>query len=266
MRHFRVWVQRMAVMLGVFVCASNGLIVAMAQGPDQAATILSDAMKADQAYDQGSFADASQIYESIHQRDHANGHVYFNLGNAYFRQGDLGRSVAAYLAARHYLPRDPDVAANLDYVLSRIPDRVQARAPKGALDTVFFWVHASTEAEQVTIALLVLSFFFGAFAVAIWSPALRSAARIAAFVTGLAFCVTIAGLVWKKSHLHRWGSLVSEVTQVYSGPSDQGNAVLFTLNQGAPIRIADDSGDWIKLILSDGKKGWVRKDAVVTYL
>ncbi len=38
--------------------------------------------------------------------------MYYNLGNAYFRAGEYGRSIAAYRKAKPYRPRDPYLEAN----------------------------------------------------------------------------------------------------------------------------------------------------------
>ena len=45
--------------------------------------------------------------------------VYFNLGNAFFKQGQIGRAIAAYHSAQTVDPRDPDVRANLGFARER---------------------------------------------------------------------------------------------------------------------------------------------------
>jgi len=51
----------------------------------------------------------------------------------------------------------------------------------------------------------------------------------------------------------------SEKTEVKSSP-DQNSTLLFEVFEGYKVTIADDSGLWYKIILEDGKQGWIAKD------
>src|SRR5208337_1310891 len=53
--------------------------------------------------------------------------LYFNLGNACFKAGTLGRALAAYRQAEALAPRDPDLRANIQFA------RDQAQGPTLAL-------------------------------------------------------------------------------------------------------------------------------------
>lgn len=233
---------------------------------DDAAAIMGGLMKAEQAYDEGRFGDAVQAYLSVHQAGHINGHVYYNLGNAYFRDGDVGHAMAAYLAARNYLPRDPDVRANLKYASSRIQDRLPTESPASIGDQVLFWTGSTTFEEQIRGLLVALTLFFLSLAMATWRSDWRRAWLSTAGGLGLVSLVIAAGCAWKTHALQNWGSVVTQSADVYSGPSEQGNSVLFTLHQGAPVRIDGVKGSWTKVVLSDGKKGWLPQTQVVTFL
>src|SRR5205823_1595380 len=47
--------------------------------------------------------------------------LLFNLGNAFFKNGQVGRAIAAYREAEQIDPRDPDIRANLKFVLGAVP-------------------------------------------------------------------------------------------------------------------------------------------------
>ena len=44
--------------------------------------------------------------------------VVFQLGNAHFKSGQLGRAIAAYRQAEELAPRDPDLRANVQFTQS----------------------------------------------------------------------------------------------------------------------------------------------------
>jgi hypothetical protein len=50
------------------------------------------------------------------------GQIYFNLGNAYLRLGDLGKSILFYERARLFIPKDADLNLILSYAQDRTLD------------------------------------------------------------------------------------------------------------------------------------------------
>src|SRR5260221_1730054 len=71
-----------------------------------------DLKAANQLYDAGKFAEAAAAYEKIEPKT---AHVYYNLGNAWFRQNKLGLSVLNYAQAHRLAPRDPVILANIKF-------------------------------------------------------------------------------------------------------------------------------------------------------
>src|ERR1700678_3289368 len=65
------------------------------------------------------YRESAALLESLLADGFKNGAVFYNLGNAYFRAGEYGRSIAAYRKAKPYRPRDPYLEANLRQVLDR---------------------------------------------------------------------------------------------------------------------------------------------------
>src|SRR5882724_4891553 len=76
-----------------------------------------DLKAANQLYDSGKFAEAAAAYEKIEPKT---AYVYYNLGNAWFRQGKLGLAILNYERARRLTPRDPDILANLKFAEQRL--------------------------------------------------------------------------------------------------------------------------------------------------
>src|SRR4029453_14353324 len=74
-------------------------------------------------YADGRYADAAAAYEQILAKGVASTSTYFNLGNAYLKENQLGRAVLAYERAARLAPGDPDLRANLAFA------REQAGAP-----------------------------------------------------------------------------------------------------------------------------------------
>ena len=79
--------------------------------------------QADSAYINKDYAQAIEIYESLLQ-DGESGEIYYNLGNAYFKQDELGRAILNYERALLLQPGNADVSANLDIARAKTIDKV----------------------------------------------------------------------------------------------------------------------------------------------
>src|SRR5271155_660261 len=86
----------------------------------------------------GDYRESAALLESLLADGFRNGAVYYNLGNAYFRAGEYGRSIAAYRKAKPYRPRDPYLEANLRQALSVAPGRLP-EPPAPWWSHVLFW-------------------------------------------------------------------------------------------------------------------------------
>src|SRR5215831_6409541 len=84
---------------------------------------------ANKLYEQSKFAEAAASYEKLLRSGQASESLYFNWGNALFKNGQIGRAIAAYQQAQQMAPRDPDVRANLQFARNQVqgPTRSLAR-------------------------------------------------------------------------------------------------------------------------------------------
>ena len=70
---------------------------------------------ANKFYEEKDYASAIRLYESIINQGNESAEIYFNLGNAYFKSGDLGYAVLYYIRARRLSPADEDIRHNLEF-------------------------------------------------------------------------------------------------------------------------------------------------------
>ena len=219
-------------------------------------------VKAAAAFDQGRFDEAEKIYADAASQGSVNGHLFYNLGIAAYRQSKLGEAMAGFLAARHYLPRDPDVAANLKFVEGRIKDRLDSTRASESSSPFHFWYKLSQtfttrELASATVILLVLWSSIVTTAL-LWRRAkcLLPAAWYALIVPTLSATLLMSNLNTGGS----WGAIIDTSTagaKVYSGPSRR-ESVLFELHEGAPVMVRGAKREefW-PIELSDGRKGWI---------
>ncbi|PEN13331.1 hypothetical protein CRI94_11410 [Longibacter salinarum] len=92
-----------------------------------------------EAYRQGRYAQAASSYETIANAGYESASLFYNLGNAYFRLGDVGKAIRFYEKARRLRPADSRIAHNLDMARSRSEASAQDIARGGISRVVRGW-------------------------------------------------------------------------------------------------------------------------------
>jgi tetratricopeptide (TPR) repeat protein len=88
--------------------------------------------KGNASYTQSDFHEAIGSYEeALHHITSAP--VYYNLGNAYFKSGRIGKAIINYRRARFLAPRDPDINHNLDFARNYRVDKTRSPRPSSSL-------------------------------------------------------------------------------------------------------------------------------------
>ena len=217
---------------------------------------------ANQRYERGEFAEAVQQYEALVGAGYRDASVYFNLGNAYLEDGDLGRAVLNYLRAEELSPRDPDIIANLDLARSRTVDQLQAEGDSLVASVADFGRQWATTTEYGLAALLlwaIVGLAVGALIIrpghAQGGPFLRGGAVIA-FVVMLIPLVLLLSMVYSNPYANT-GVVTARTVEVLSGPGQQYGEE-FALHSGAQVRLVDSRHGWLQVALPGGElQGWL---------
>lgn len=210
-------------------------------------------------YEGGKFTEASRTYERIIERGVRNGHVYYNLGNAYYKQDRIGLAILAYERATRLMPRDGDLHNNLDLAKERTTDQIAGEVPwfgRQALDGVT--VNEATVAA--TSAGFLASLALVGFLLA-RRPRTRSATGYVLLVSCLVLLMA-AGFLGIKIYdgLVNEEAIVLRPTAVVRTGPDVSSEPVFTLHEGAKVRMVEHRDDWLRIRLPDGKNGWLSQD------
>lgn len=102
--------------------------------------------QADSAYNADEFRQAADMYLNVIQEEGPSAKLYYNLGNTYYRLGEMGNAILAYERALRLDPSDKDARNNLDFVNARITDRPGERGTflGNALDAMSAYAHSNT--------------------------------------------------------------------------------------------------------------------------
>lgn len=210
------------------------------------------------------YREAARRYAELARRN-PNGYVFYNLGNARFRAGEVGGAIAAYRRAEELLPRHAATRRNLALARDLAPGGRQGvvTRPHPAAAAFLFWHYGISLAEAEKLAAFLLLALVGLLTARLFArEPLRRRLRFPAIASGvLAGAMALssaAKLTWSAADD---AVVVRTQARVRSEPA--GRAVeLFILREGAEVRVLGRSGEWTRVGAGSDRRGWVEKGAV----
>jgi len=212
-------------------------------------------------YQEGDFTGALEAYESVFQAGLENADLHYNLGNVYFKTGNLGRSILGYERALRLRPHDPDTRANLELARSLTADEIEPLPRFWVLSVTSWW--ANLLPRGALILTVVLTYVLGAAGLCARVLSRRPGpARIGSWVlvgSAIGFLLFGSTLLSREGVLggRDWGVILVEEVAVQSAPSDEDNLTLFRVHEGTKVRLDQRTGLWSEIVLEDGKVGWI---------
>jgi tetratricopeptide (TPR) repeat protein len=212
-------------------------------------------------YKNGNYQAALDGYREMTAKEPSNPFALYNAGNAYFRMNKPGLAVLYYGKAFRLEPRDPDIRANLDFLMKHT---AQALVPDGmpkALHYLYYFVSDRELKSAATVfwwlACLILSLYA-------LKENLRKKLRVPLLAIGLFFTGCILWLTVRTSGPFNGAAVITAEgsTQLLSGPGETFKTYA-TLPEARLVKILDDTDDaYYEIgIPREGIKGWVKKTA-----
>ncbi len=211
--------------------------------------------QANRLYEEGRFQDAIQAYQELT----TNGPLpalHFNLGNAWFKSGQIGQAIAEYRIAESLAPRDPDIRANLKFARDRAggpsyrPGWIEQKA---ATLTLGEWAGMTTAAFWT---------FFGLLAMGQLRPAWRRALRSWTLLAGAGATLLLASTLWLASTraTTRTAVVLPRETVMRRGPFEESQSAS-TLGMGTEVRVLDEKAGWLQVTPDGQHTGWITNTA-----
>ena len=211
-------------------------------------------------YHDNRFAEAAAAYEKTEPKTAA---VYFNLGNAYYRQEKLGLALLNYERARRLAPRDPDIQANLRFAEQRLgvaeSNAAQKPVQRFLRDAAFSRSLGEWNSYEVTGLWALVLFVAGT----VWWPRLRTGFVILSVAAGLWWAGASVGLAYRVVTERNAPVAIVLVgkTEARFAPQADGT-VHFQLPEGTKVCVREDRGAWWFVERADGQQGWVMASAL----
>lgn len=216
------------------------------------------------AYGNGDYIQAISIYETINKEGESD-NLYYNLGNAYYKNNQIGKAILNYERALRINPSFDDAIFNLQLANAKIQDKIDP------IEKFFLteWVKS--------LRLLLSSNTWAWISIIMFSLALFSALgyafspykwlRKTSFFMILFFFIfsstTFIFAKQQKKHMElRSEAIVMEGSVTVKSSPDESGTELFIIHEGTKVSIKSSLNQWVEISLLDGNVGWVKKSQI----
>lgn len=215
------------------------------------------------AYAAGRYQEAADTYNKVYSQGLESPELYYNLGNCYFKLGDMPRAILWYERAKRLDPGNDDVNFNLNVANSRITDKIEP-LPEFFLKR---WIRSfisilSTDAWAY--------YGLGLFVISLVLLGLYIASRIL-FVRKLGFwagfSLLFVSLIFLLFSWISYRAVITDQSAIVISPTvtvksspDEKSTDIFVIHEGCKIQLIDHIGLWFEIRIANGSVGWMRQD------
>jgi len=253
----------MGIKIKLFVFLTCAVLIVACSVADPADGARSLFSEGNSKYKEEKFEEAISAYEKALSLGFESGPLYYNLGNAYFKSGLLGRAILNYLRARRLMPQDADLKSNLRYARSLIKSNAGA-LQENRFKRFFLGILDSFSLNSFTLITVAFYFTFAILIILAISVRRFRKAFIYANIPVLAALIMFTSLFSVKLHKEFYED-EAVVTERYADCKFEpfiGATNFFTLKEGEAVIVITSEKDWVKVKRFDGKQGWVKRSDV----
>lgn len=220
---------------------------------------------ADKEYAKGNYLQASKDYSDLLKVGESV-ELYYNLGNCYYRLGNITKSIIAYEKAHRLSPSDRDVTFNLEFVREKTIDKIE-RQEKNFFSAGYTMLQNLMDMDAW--ARLSIVAFFTCLGMAMLFLLGRDEwmRKLGFYVALLSVFVFVFSTLFAWQQKHNFDArdravVVAPSASVKLTPSDS-SADAVVVHEGTAVQIVDRTmSDWYSVKLDDGKEGWLKRNSL----
>ena len=220
---------------------------------------------ADSAYIKEDYATAISIYENLLKKG-VSAEIYYNLGNSYYKAGDIARAILNYERAVLLSPNNSDYNTNLDIASAKKVDKDEYSSEIFIISWGKSIVNLMSSDQWAIFSVIVFIIFLVGLSLFVFSK--KSTIKKTSFVFGL--CALILVPITNYCASYQRNKILSKNTAIVlepsvtvrSTPSETGTS-LFVIHEGKKVNIKDGSmTSWKEIELENGQVGWIPTEVI----
>ena len=206
----------------------------------------------------GNFETAIQQYNSVLNKGLLSADLYYNLGNSYFRNEQLGYCILNYEKALKLNPSHENAIFNLDLVKTKRIDKFD-EVPQFSFALLLIGINKylshnySSIIGSLIILISALMFIYGK------KVKLKKIITYSRLGVTLGLFITI--IAWKQQtavYQYKSGIVVAKSSNIFSEPNPN-STLLFEIHEGVKLEIISKSNGWVNIKTPDNEVGWIEE-------
>lgn len=220
---------------------------------------------ADKEYAKGNYLQASKDYSDLLKVGESV-ELYYNLGNCYYRLGNITKSIIAYEKAHRLSPSDRDVTFNLEFVREKTIDKIE-RQEKNFFSAGYTMLQNLMDMDAWACLSIVAFFVCLGMAMLFLLGRDEWMRKLGFYVALLSVFVFVFSTLFAWQQKHNFDArdravVVAPSSSVKLTPSDS-SADAVVVHEGTAVQIVDRTmSDWYSVKLDDGKEGWLKRNSL----
>ncbi|MDE6628520.1 MAG: tetratricopeptide repeat protein [Muribaculaceae bacterium] len=228
--------------------------------------------RADSAYSADNFPMAETLYSEALRQHGSSSTLFYNLGNTYYRLGNMGMAIVSYERALRLDPSNNDARTNLAFVKGKITDRQNDEV--SIMETL--WESTVTFFKADTWAWISVSLFalFLAGVVTYLFAHVVMVRKISFFGGAVIFLLCVVSVIVSFAAANRTESanaaiILPPATQLSTSPREARtqSEEAFLLHEGTKVEIVDSvstpgEGKWYEVRVAGRDRAWVKASEV----
>ncbi|MGZ3885429.1 MAG: tetratricopeptide repeat protein [Bacteroidia bacterium] len=217
--------------------------------------------KAEKAYEGKDYKKAIACYEQLVKQGYTSPKLFYNLGNAYYRNNQLGKAIYNYELAKKSDPKDEDINNNLTIAYAKTVDKIETKenffvsaVKSNVLNSFSTTAWAWLSIFGTCLTLLFIYLFISGVSVAFKRFSFFMALIL---LIGSLIVYFLGYSALQSKQQTNFAIITAEQTKVYVEPTATA-ASKFGLHEGTRVRILELNADWVLIKLENGNEGWLR--------
>ena len=217
------------------------------------------------AYNNKEYKKAITAYECILKEGKTSSALYYNLGNAYYKDNQLGKAIYNYELANKLNPTDGDIQNNLRIANTKVIDKIDAKENlfTNAIKLGLYGLFSTTGWAYATIICLLIAALLFILFVSTSNVLLKRAGfwTGSLFVIGFVFSMVVGYATLHNLNKKTQAIIILPEVKVFSEPNATAKTK-FSLHEGTKVNVLSSNPDYTAIQLANGNEGFIATPAL----
>lgn len=221
--------------------------------------------KANQLYLSGDYSSAREEYQKIINSGFESAELYYNLGNTFYKLGQIPSAILYYEKALILNPKDVDIRFNLELANQLVVDKINP------VNEFFLkkWIRNFAAVLKADtwgfISLMAFALLLGAIVSAYVARGFRYRKLMVTggiLMVALLSLSVVMGIIRYRQTAYPESAIIFSSSLTAKSSPDAGGTDLFVIHEGVKVKITGRVGAWIRIRLADGNEAWIPENSV----